>query len=249
MIELPTAIPDFEVLLALEPEELGAKMLFLLRSRTDAAMFNLVTLRGELWSQSLCGRLQYSPNRKQEIDLAVAEALAWLEAQGLIVPSEGMNGQNGWRHLSRRARKFEDETDFANFAVARRLPKESLHPRIAQPVWQAFMRGEFDVAVFQATKAVEVYVREKTGLVDELGTKLMRKAFEKNTGPLTDPSADEGEREAMAHLFAGAIGVFKNPQSHRDVNVDDPTEAMEIIMLANRLLKIVDARVRARTET
>jgi hypothetical protein len=69
------------------------------------------------------------------------------------------------------------------------------------------------------------------------------------TGPLTDPSADEGEREAMAHLFAGAIGVFKNPQSHRDVNVDDPTEAMEIIMLANRLLKIVDARVRARTET
>jgi hypothetical protein len=47
MIELPTAIPDFEVLLALEPEELGAKMLFLLRTRTEA-MFNLVTLREEL---------------------------------------------------------------------------------------------------------------------------------------------------------------------------------------------------------
>src|SRR5437870_3989200 len=127
MIELPTAIPDFEVLLALEPEELGAKMLFLLRSRTEA-MFNTVNLREELWSQSLCGRPQYSPNRKQEIDLAIAEALAWLEAQGLIVPAGGMNGQNGFRHLSRRARKFEDETDFANFAVARRLPKESLHP-------------------------------------------------------------------------------------------------------------------------
>jgi hypothetical protein len=126
MIELPTAIPDFEVLLALEPEELGAKMLFLLRSRPDA-MFNMVTLREELWSQS--DRPQYSPNRKQEIDLAIAEALAWLEAQGLIVPAQGMNGQNGWRYLSRRARKFEDETDFANFAVARRLPKESLHAR------------------------------------------------------------------------------------------------------------------------
>jgi uncharacterized protein (TIGR02391 family) len=101
--------------------------------------------------------------------------------------------------------------------------------------------------VFQATKAVEVYVREKTGLADELGTKLMRKAFDKNSGPLTDANADEGEREAMAHLFAGAIGVSKNPQSHRDVNVDDPTEAMEIIMLANRLLKIVDAREKGRT--
>ena len=60
MIELPTAIPDFEVLLALEPEELGAKMLFL-RKRTEP-MFNLATLRGELWSQSLCDRPQYSPN-------------------------------------------------------------------------------------------------------------------------------------------------------------------------------------------
>src|ERR1700730_7921350 len=123
MIELPTAIPDFEVLLALEPEELGAKMLFLLRKRTEP-MFNLATLRGELWSQS-SDRPQYSPNRKPEIDLAVAEALAWLDAQGLIVPAEGMNGQTGWRLLSRRARKFEDEKDFTNFAVGRRLAKES----------------------------------------------------------------------------------------------------------------------------
>ncbi|WP_281493046.1 hypothetical protein [Niveispirillum cyanobacteriorum] len=31
MIELPRLIPDVETLLALEPEELGAKILFLLR--------------------------------------------------------------------------------------------------------------------------------------------------------------------------------------------------------------------------
>jgi hypothetical protein len=40
------------------------------------------------------------------------------------------------------------------------------------------MRGEYDVAVFQAMKAVEVYVREAGGFAaSDLGTDLMRRAF------------------------------------------------------------------------
>jgi uncharacterized protein (TIGR02391 family) len=52
----------------------------------------------------------------------------------------------------------------------------------------------------------------------------------------------------MMELFKGAIGLFKNPTSHRPVDYDDPTLASEVILFADLLLRLLD-RVEERLAT
>ena len=53
-------------------------------------------------------------------------------------------------------------------------------------------------------------------------------------------NAEGGERVGRMELFAGAIASYKNQHSHRDVNLDNASEAIEIILLANHLLRILE---------
>lgn len=75
----------------------------------------------------------------------------------------------------------------------------------------------------------------------DYGTDLMRKAFHESTGPLTDMSVPVSERQALAHLCAGAIGSYKNPHSHRNVAID-AREAVEMLIIASHLIQIAEER-------
>lgn len=244
-MRLVDLIPDADVLCALEPDELGLRMLPLLAAWDGQNRIMDLTLSNLIKVVVGGPAPEYPLQQSARVEEAIREAWAWLEGSALLINDRKYLDPNPSRVLSRRARQLAKEPDVRKAFAARRIPKDALHPTIREDVWALYHRGKYDTAVFEAMKAVEVAVRDAGRLpASLLGVKLMRAAFAPppNAGPLTDAGADGGEQVARMELFAGAIGSYKNPQSHRNVALDDPDEAAEIIMLANHLLRIVDDR-------
>jgi len=138
----------------------------------------------------------------------------------------------GFRFLEREFRRVVKE-----YAL---MPETYVHPLIAKKSFELLKHSQFESAVLQAFKTIETRIREKIGADPEVvGVKLIRKAFHPENGPLTDYDLPKAEREAFCNYIAGAFGYYKNPCSHRDVEMDF-ISAFERIVVASDLLKVIE---------
>lgn len=174
-----------------------------------------------------------------EVMNRLAEAWAWLNSRAYV----------SWRpdQDSQDSRRVTEEGQLAlDLGLARLHAAERLEGKLLPELEKArrqFLQGDYEEAVFASFRRVEESVRALAQLDDaDLGVKLMRRAFKTNDGPLADPSTEAGEQDAMSNLFAGAIGAFKNPSSHRSVAYNDPALASEAVLLADLLLRLLDRR-------
>ena len=223
--------PPVEQALELEPEELAMFLLKFL-SNVDEHLMQLTYVLNQ--------SRNYSPEQKSDITDALTEAWMWLEIERMLAPR---GGNRDSVFITRRGRALLTEGDLAAYQRRNLLKEMTLDPALAREVHPTYIRGDYETAVFQAFKEVEVRVRKASGLGNnKIGVALMREAFKPQRGSLTDASRDGGERTAMMETFAGAIGLMKNPASHRNTELDDPQEAAEAILWANYLLRLLDGR-------
>lgn len=120
-------------------------------------------------------------------------------------------------------------------------PEKYVHPLIIKKSFSLLYAGQFESAVLQAFKTIETRIRQKLRAAsEEIGVRLIRKALDPENGPLSDHKLARAEREAFCNYVAGAFGFYKNPCSHRDVNLNF-ISAFDRIVVASDLLKAIES--------
>lgn len=222
-VSLSSLVPNADDLLALEAEEAAGVLLTHLNSYGDSSGHSGVVQRGEVNRYNFFNDLDQFPQyggRQAEVNRVLMEAWSWLQAEGFLVPL-GAHPDPHTFFLSRRAQHLKTREDFSAYRKASLLPKGQLHEVMAAKVYPAFLRGEYDTAVFQAFREVEIAVRKAGSFgAGDVGTELMRTAFRPvnrpdkpavNPGPLTDVT----------------LPVAEAPVHRRHRLVQEPTEPPE----------------------
>lgn len=105
-----------------------------------------------------------------------------------------------------------------------------------------FLSKHYTQAVDQAYKLIVNLVKKKSSIKSD-GPDLIRKAFRLSGGDLliTDCSTEskKNEHEGYTHILAGSIQGIRNPRAHEHELKDHPEMALELLILANHLVKVV----------
>ena len=220
--------PKFEDIENSRPDDLGAEIVLDLQKKSSKEFFSPSGYPLDL------AKLYQQERPSPQFSSAVHEAINWALRELLLVrhpqsdhPSEGLT-------LSRRGLTFT-RGDIERLRLERILPDLLLHDRVRRVCLDIFNRGHHQAAVFEAFRILEVVIREAAGYgQDEFGKSMINDAFnEKTNGPLVDDTAPESEQRAMRFLMVGSNGLFRNPRGHRDVKLDDPKEAAELLIVAS----------------
>ena len=110
-----------------------------------------------------------------------------------------------------------------------------------------FSTGHYADAVRRGFICLDNAVRDKSGVSSKTGDSLMRTAFSANkpllrlNDFLTD--SDRNEQHGYMDLYAGSMRGIRNPRAHEAKVKDDCETALELLTLANHLMRRLDCAV------
>lgn len=117
-----------------------------------------------------------------------------------------------------------------------------LHPKVIDASRTLFKNKHYAQAIFEAYKAVENFVQDKSGET-LYGTNLMGKVFNEENPIIKVPEAGHYHKDVQRgfkHLFIGAAQGIRNPKAHKEIIQKDPYITLQYLGFFSFLLKRID---------
>ena len=116
---------------------------------------------------------------------------------------------------------------------------------------QLFIHGHYALAVRQAVQYVNNRVKEESGVERKDGVDLMFHVFREQSPVLAlnslQTNSDIDEQRGYMHLFAGTMAAIRNPRTHEHDFEDDPEVALELLIQANHLMRMLESAMQSQT--
>ena len=147
-------------------------------------------------------------------------------------------GPPGWQHATGDSVSKEPLPSSLSFdqLVTNGLIREASRKR--------FLDGQYSDAVEAAFKCLNNAVKDKSDAALD-GADLMRTVFSANSPVLRfnafQSQSDKNEQLGYMEIFAGSMTGIRNPRAHQHDLIDEPEEALELLVIANHLMRKLDS--------
>lgn len=194
----------------------------------------------EIWSVALASPVTYSNASGLNICIHTTKrALGRLKAE----IKNGLRNERG-NIITKDVIQEKKERVVQNDDLPNVLFKQlKFHPKIVEVSRKLFLDGHYAQAILEACKAVELSVKEKSGL-NEIGKNLMAQAFNEQRPLIRVLESEqylEEVQEGFKFLFMGTMLAIRNPKAHLNIVQKDPYITLEYLGLVSFLLKRIDS--------
>jgi len=128
-----------------------------------------------------------------------------------------------------------------------KLQGRGIHPEVLKYCKAELLQDNYFHAVFEATKGVAQYIRDKTGLTSD-GVQLLSEVFSIKRPLLAfntlETETEQSEHKGFANLLRGFFGAVRNPHAHTPkIMWEGEDDAADYLTLASLLMRKLEQAV------
>jgi uncharacterized protein (TIGR02391 family) len=124
-----------------------------------------------------------------------------------------------------------------------------VEPVLRESTRRLFADGHYSQAVEEAFKCLNNVVKERSGSAGD-GASLMTSVFSLNSPVLKlnrlQTDSQRNQQNGYMQILAGCMTGIRNPRAHEHQHPDEPHVAIEMLALANHLMRLVAGATKSR---